>query len=317
MGAKVLVAALSFSRSSPVPRQMLEEAGCELIWNRLGRPFKEEELLALVPELDAIITGVDPITAAVIERGKNLKIVAKHGVGVDNIDLVAATKHGVVVTNTPGANEEAVADLAMGLLLAAARQIPLADRATKAGEWPRLVGTQVWGKTLGLVGLGRIGRGVARRARGFNMRVLAYDPYVAGGVAEELAVSLVDLDRLLGEADFISVHVPLTPETHRLFDAAAFHKVKPGAYLINTSRGEVIDEEALKEALQEGRLAGAATDVYSEEPPRDREWLNTPRLITTPHIGAYTHEANCLMGTMAAEAVLKALRGESPPYRVN
>ena len=316
---KVLIAALSFSRSSHKPRQMLEKAGCELIWNKLGRPFTEEELLEFAPQVDAIIVGVDPITKTVLESTKRLKIIAKHGVGVDNIDLETATRRGIIVTNTPGANENAVADLAMGLILAVAREIPKADRLTKAGEWPRLVGTQIWEKTLGIVGFGRIGKGVARRASGFKMRLLAYDPFIdaTDPFAQELGVELTDFEKLLKEADFISIHVPLTPTTTKLFNADTFKKMKPTAFIVNTSRGEVIDEMDLKEAIENGLIAGAALDVYSNEPPKDLAWLNMPRLITTPHIGAYTREANQRMGEMAADAIIKVLRGEKPPYQVN
>ncbi|MBE3581000.1 MAG: phosphoglycerate dehydrogenase [Thermoanaerobacteraceae bacterium] len=317
MRYKVLVAALSFSKSSSKPRQMLESAGCELIWNTLGRPFSEEELVKIVPDVDAIIVGVDPITGRVLEAGRQIKIVAKHGVGLDNIDVDTATKLGIAVTNTPGANDDAVADLTVGFLLAVARQIPVADVATKSGNWPRLIGTQVWGKTLGLVGLGRIGRGVAYRAKGFNMRILAYDPYVDVSVARYLGVELVSFNELLSESDFVSIHVPLTEETRLLFDEEVLKKLKRGAYLINTSRGEILDSVALKRALEEGHIAGAAVDVYWEEPPKDLAWLNTPGLITTPHIGAYTREANEKMGLMVAECVIKVLRGEKAPYQVN
>ncbi|GAW91945.1 phosphoglycerate dehydrogenase [Calderihabitans maritimus] len=316
MSKTVLVTALSFSRYSREPQRILEGAGFQLIRNQEGRPLKEAELVDRIKGVDALIVGVDPVTEKVIEAADKLRIICKHGVGVDNIDLKAAARRGIMVTNAPDSNYISVADLTFGLLLAAARQIPHADIITKNGKWDRVVGREVWKKTLGIIGTGRIGLAVARRAQGFEMKILAYDKFPNNRAAQEIGFTYVSLEKLLSESDFVSLHVPLTEETRHLINEKTIDLMKPEAILINTARGELVDEKALYLALKEGRLAGAALDAYAEEPPSNNMLLSLSQVVTTPHIGAYTYEANHRMGCTAAESIVKFFAGNTPDYVV-
>jgi D-3-phosphoglycerate dehydrogenase len=239
-----------------------------------------------------------------------------HGVGVDHIDLEAARRHGVVVANCPGANSHAVADLAIGLMIDLARSICAVNGEVHNRVWRSRQGVELWGKTLGLVGLGMIGQGVARRARGFDMRVLAFDPYAGPGVAERLGVQMVALDELLAASDFVSLHAPLTPETHHLIGAAQLALMPPHAYLVNTARGGLMDEAALAEALAQGRLAGAALDAFAAEPPWGSALLDLPNVVATPHIGAHTRESIERVGVLAVRNVVNVLEGKEPLHRV-
>lgn len=281
--------------------------------------MKEEELIAELSKVlpvHGIIVGVDPITRKVIESLPDLKIIAKHGVGVDNIDLVAVKERGVIVTNAPGSNSESVADLTWALILAAARQIPKADRVTRQGRWDRLVGYEIYGKTIGIIGTGQIGLAVARRARGFNMKILAYDKFPNEKAAKEIGITYVSLEQLLKEADIITVHVPLTDETRGLIGRNEFEFMKRTAIFINTSRGEIVDEEALYEALKSNRIWAAGLDVYSKEPPIGNPLLELENVVLTPHLGAYTVEANLKMGMAAAKSIVQTFKGEDPENRV-
>ena len=319
LNGKVFVSALSFSRYSSEPRRLLEEKGLELILNDTGRPLTEVEMKEALRRWQpvALIVGVDPVTCEVMEVATQLKIIAKHGVGVDNIDIPAAQRQGIVVTNAPGSNAQAVADLAFGLLLACTREIILADRTTRQGRWDRFVGGEVWEKTLGIIGTGRIGLAVARRARGFNMRILAYDPRPNLEATSELGIVYTDLEKLLQESDFISLHAPLTEDTYHLINEGRLRLMKKEAILINTARGELVDEEALYRALKEGWIRGAGLDVFSEEPPVGSPLLELDNVVVTPHIGAYTREANLRMGLAVAKNILKVLRGEKADSEVN
>lgn len=268
-------------------------------------------------DVDALIVGVDKVSAKVIDQAPKLKVIAKHGVGLDNIDIDAATQKGLVVTNAPGSNSEAVADLTIGLLLAVTRQIPLADRGIRQQGWPRLKGPEVWRKTLGIIGLGRIGKGVALRAKGFQMRILVFDPYADPEFAGRENIEITTLDNLLKESDFVTVNAPLTESTRNLLSSDKLQLMKKGSYLINTARGELIDEKALIEALQEGRIAGAALDAFVNEPLGDSPLLHMDNVILTPHLGAYSYEAGTNMSRMAAEAVCDILAGHSSVFVVN
>ncbi|MGB9660605.1 MAG: phosphoglycerate dehydrogenase [Moorellaceae bacterium] len=312
------MSALSFSRYSPEPRRLLEEHGLELFFNDKGRPLNEEEMRQAVnlyrPE--ALIVGVDPVTAPVMEAAVGLKIIAKHGVGVDNIDVAAARERGIVVSNAPGSNAQAVADLAFGLLLACARDLVTADRTTRQGRWDRIAGCELWEKVIGIVGTGQIGLAVARRAKGFAMRILAYDPCPNAEAAASLGIVYTDLDSLLRESDFVSLHAPLTEATYHLLDERRLKLMKKEAILINTARGELVDEDALYRALKEGWIKGAGLDVFSAEPPVGSPLLELSNVVVTPHIGAYTREANWRMGMAAAKSILKALQGEKVEFEV-
>ncbi len=282
--------------------------------------LSEAELIAKVPGYDALVirSGVK-ITAPIIAVADTVRVIARAGVGVDNIDVAAATHKGIVVVNSPGGNTLSTAEHAIALLLALARQIPQANASLVAGRWDRksFMGHQVTGKTLGVVGLGRIGSEVARRARGLEMTVQAYDPFVSQDYAAAFGVMLVDLDTLLRTSDYVTLHASLTEETRGLLDAARLALMKPTACLINCARGGLIDEPALYAALTSGGLAGAALDVFCEEPPCDLALVQLPNVVATPHLAASTQEAQEVVAVEAAEQVVAVLRGEMPRWPVN
>lgn len=242
-----------------------------------------------------IVRNQTKVTRELIEASPNLQIIGRAGAGLDNIDTDAASEAGIVVSYTPSENSISVAELVLGFMLTAVRRIPAAWLHTRSGEWNRMqfVGGELFGKTLGIVGLGRIGRLVAERARAFGMTIIAHDEFIdpSSPFVSELGATLTSLDDLLEQADFVSVHVPLTPETRGCFSDAAFGNMKPSAWFINASRGEVVDEVALLEALKKEQIAGAALDVRSQEPPTDNEFGKLSNVILTPHIGAFTNEA--------------------------
>jgi D-3-phosphoglycerate dehydrogenase len=278
------------------------------------------ELAKIVAPYDAIlIRSGSQITAEVLEAARSLKVIGRPGVGVDNVDLQAATRRGVIVMNSPGGNLVSTAELALSLLLAVARNIPQADSSMKAGKWDRksFAGSELLGKRLGIVGLGRIGREVAARARAFGMEVTAFDPFVAPAVAEALHVKLRTFDEILQGSDFITLHTTLTRETRHLLGREAFARIKPGVRLVNAARGELIDDEALLAALESGRVAGAALDVHTQEPPVDWRLAKHPRVVATPHIGASTKEAQERVGTDIAIQVRDYLKGGVIQQAVN
>ena len=251
-----------------------------------------------------IVRSATRVTDELLAAAPRLRVVGRAGVGVDNIDVEAATRRGVLVMNTPGGNAVSVAEHAIALLLALARRIPQFDAATRAGRWEKSsAGIEVRGKTLGLVGLGRVGAEVARRARALEMRVGAHDPYISENFARDAGVDLVSLEELLRRADFISLHAALVPATERLINAATLAQMKPGARLINTARGELVDEAALADALRSGRLAGAALDVFAVEPPGASPLLGLPNVIATPHVAGSTQEAQEEVGVLIAQQV--------------
>jgi D-3-phosphoglycerate dehydrogenase len=314
---RVLVTPTSFAKNDPGLRASLEEQVGEVVYNTTGKPLSAADLRRLVPGIDGFIAGLDAITAEVFEAADRLKVIARYGVGVDAVDLEAARRKGVVVTNTPGANSVSVAELTLGLMLSLARDIPAAVNATRRGEWPRWQGLSLEGKTIGLLGFGAIGRHVARLLGNFDCTLLAYDPIADAAQASALGVRLVSQAEVVSQADFLSLHCPVTDETRGLVDAAFLASMKPGAFLINTARGELVDENALLEALDSGRLKGAALDAFVTEPPaKDSPLLSHPRLIATPHSGAHTDGATNAMGWMALRDCLAVLRGAEPLYRV-
>ncbi|MBZ4658819.1 MAG: phosphoglycerate dehydrogenase [Desulfacinum sp.] len=282
--------------------------GCRVIYNETGRTLTEEEMCRLASRADGILVGVDPVSRRVIESAPRLKAVSKYGVGVDNIDREALEERGIPLTTTPGANNVSVAELTVGLLFVLARNLYAAAAEVKAGGWSRVRGTELTGKTLGLVGCGGIGREVARRARGLLMKVCFYDPYFQEErFIREHELERLPLEELLAVSDFVSLHVPLTGETRKLMNRERLERMKPGAYLVNTARGELVDEEALYWALSSGRLAGAACDVFSQEPPGDHPLLRLDNFLLTPHVGAHTHEAVTRMAKAATENLLRLL----------
>jgi D-3-phosphoglycerate dehydrogenase / 2-oxoglutarate reductase len=280
-----------------------------------------DDLLKKIGEYDGlIIRSATQVTAEVIEKAENLKAIGRAGIGVDNIDIEAATKRGVIVANAPESNTVAAAEHTLGLMLAAARRIPAADASLKGGEWKRSAfkGVEVREKTLGLVGLGHVGAIVARGAIGMGMKVLAYDPYVSEDRMRSMNVERAETtDEVFENADFVSLHVPRTPQTIGLVNAEYLAKMKPTAYLINVARGGIVDEAALYEALKGGVIGGAALDVFAEEPTTDSPIFSLPNVVVTPHLGASTAEAQDRAGITAAEQVAAALRGQVPMHAIN
>jgi D-3-phosphoglycerate dehydrogenase len=251
------------------------------------------------------------VTKEVLAQAPRLKVIGRAGIGVDNVDLAAATAAGVLVMNTPGGNAVSVAEHTLALMLAMARNVPQANASTKAGKWEKkkMMGRELRGKTLGVLGLGSIGREVVLRARAFEMRILANDPYVSSQTATDLNVELVGLDTLLASSDYITLHTALTPETRGLLNREAFARMKPGVRIVNCARGELIDPEALREAIESGRVAGAALDVFSPEPvPPDSPLLAMEQLVATPHIGGSTEEAQEIVGVRIVEQVIEYLK---------
>jgi D-3-phosphoglycerate dehydrogenase len=280
-----------------------------------------EELIALIPGYDALVVRSETkVTKAVIEAADNLKVIGRAGVGVDNIDVEAATKKGVIVLNAPEGNTIAATEHTMAMMLSLARNIPQAHQSVKGGEWQRgkFVGVEMRGKTLGVLGLGRIGTGVAKRALAMEMKVLAYDPFISADHARALDIELVELDEVLAGADFITLHLPLTAETKGLFSKETFKKVRPGVRIVNCARGGVIDEAALAAAINEGIVAGAAIDVFEKEPiDAANPLLGLDKVVLTPHLGASTAEAQVGVAVDVAEGILIALRGEPVTTAVN
>ncbi|MFZ2504533.1 MAG: phosphoglycerate dehydrogenase [Nocardioides sp.] len=278
------------------------------------------DLLASIPEADAILVrSATKVDAEALGAAARLKVVARAGVGLDNVDVKAATQSGVMVVNAPTSNIVSAAELAVALMLAAARHISPAHAALRNGEWKRsrYTGIELYEKTLGIVGLGRIGVLVAQRLAAFGMEIIAYDPYVQPGRAAQMGVRLVDLDTLLAEADFASVHLPKTPETVGLIGAEQLAKVKPSLVLVNAARGGIVDEAALYAALKEGRIAAAGLDVFASEPCTDSPLFELENVVATPHLGASTDEAQEKAGISVAKSVRLALSGELVPDAVN
>ena len=275
--------------------------------------IKPQELISSVKDYDVIIVrSRSKITKDVIDAATNAKIIARVGVGLDNVDTKAAEAKKIRVINAPEAASIAVAELAIGLMISLARSIPRADSETKKGSWIKkdLMGTQLSGKYLGIVGVGNIGRNVGRMAKALRMNLIGYDPYpINREYISETGMVVTDLNTLLESSDFVTCHVPATAETIHMFNAERLARMKPTAYLVNTSRGEIIDERALYEVLKTGKLAGAALDVFEIEPPTNKDLLSLPNLVCTPHVGAQTREAQELASTVIAEKVIQILRG--------
>ena len=282
--------------------------------------FEPEGLLNEIEKYDAILVrSRTKVTKDVIEKGKNLKVIGRAGVGVDNIDVKKATEKRIPVVNAPGGATISVAELTFAHMLSLARNLCKSDRTMKNGLWEKkkLKGAEIYGKTLGLVGSGRIGAEVGKRAKAFGMKILVYDPYLSKESAEEQGFELIELDYLLKNSDFISMHTPLTDETRKMISTNEFEKMKNTAFIINCARGGVIDESALYNALKEGKIKGAALDVYENEPPKNSPLLTLDNIVFTPHLGASTSEAQIRAGTITAEQVLKVLDGQKPDFCVN
>ncbi|MCB8986564.1 MAG: phosphoglycerate dehydrogenase [Ardenticatenaceae bacterium] len=286
----------------------------------LKTTMSKSEFLQIVPGYDALIVrSGTPVDEDVLAAGAQLRVVGRAGVGIDNIDVDAASRRGIIVTNTPTANNIATAEQALGLMIAASRHTVAAHQSVSAGEWERsrFMGSELYGKALGLIGFGRIGRLVAARAQAFGMEVVAYDPFVSEAVGRELGVTLLDLEDLLPQVDYLSLHTAYTPETDQIINAAALAQMKDGVIIVNGARGKLIDETALAAALQSGKVKAAALDVYSVEPPLNNPLIGLPNVLHTPHLGASTYEAQKEVATQIVEQVLDALRGTDFRHAVN
>jgi len=296
----------------------MEDAGLEV---DIKTGLSKEELIKIIPDYDAIVVrSQTKVTKDVIEAAKKLKIIGRAGVGIDNIDVDTATQKGIVVVNAPGGNTVSTAELTLGMILAAARRIPQACKSVKEGKWERkkFVGMELRGKTLGIIGLGRVGYEVAKRARALEMNILAYDPYISEERAEAIGVKLVELEELLRNSDIVTIHVPKTTETIKFISHREIEMMKNGVYLINCARGGIVDEEALYKALINGKIALAALDVYEKEPPNeDNPLIQLDNVITTPHIGASTREAQVSVGMTIAEEIINMYKGLPVKNAVN
>jgi len=312
---KVLIGSRSFGKAAPEHLDRLRGAGCEVIPNTVGRAYRADELQEALRGADAIITGTDELTAEVIRGADRLKTIAKHGVGLDNVDLGVARERGVVVTSTPGAIHDSVADLTFTLLLALARDVVRGHLTVKSGGWKGLTGTELRGKVMGIVGLGRIGKEVCMRARAFGMRVVAHDPYPDEDFAAANDVGFLALDELLRTSDVVSLHAGAAGG-RPVVGAPELKRMKPTAFLLNTARGKLVDEGALAAALGEGRLAGAGLDVFESEPPEGSPLLQLENVVLTPHVAGRTTEGLIRMGEITLENCLRALRGEEPLHEV-
>lgn len=295
----------------------LKEFSDDLLFNPYGRPLNEEELIPLLSECEGYIAGLDYITARVLENCPHLKVISRYGAGYDRVDLQAAKNRGISVTNTPGANAEAVGELAIALVLAVARRIASLDTTTKKGDWVRSTGMELKGKTMGIVGLGSIGKIVARCAQGFQMKVIAYDPFIDADSLSDSQILSCTLEQIYEQADVISLHLPLNDATRHLIGQDALSKMKSSAIIINTSRGGIIDENAVYHALKEGRLGGLGLDVFELEPPKDSPLFSLDNVVVTPHTGAHTREATLHMADLAVKNLIDVLSGNDCPYIVN
>ncbi len=313
---RVVASARGFD-GTPEAAALLRDAGCELITTpysgaRFDYELGGDELAALLANADAYIAGSAHVTRDVLERAPHLKVVSRRGVGFERIDLDAARDHGVLVTIAAGTNQHAVADHVFALMLAVARNVVDANRSIAEGRWQSFIGPELRGKTLGIIGLGRVGKGVARRARGFSMQVIATDPVHDDEFARANDIAYVPLDELLARADVVSVNASLNDTTRGLLGPAAFARLKHGAILINTARGGIVDEAALADALRAGKLRGAGVDVFEREPPTGSPLIGLTNVVLTPHTAAYTHEAMTAANMLAAQIVVGYMRGTLP-----
>ncbi|MEA4912013.1 MAG: phosphoglycerate dehydrogenase [Oscillospiraceae bacterium] len=305
---KILITPRSFAKTNDAPKKLLESAGYELVVNPYGTILSKEQMTENIADVAGIIVGVDPLDAEVLAAAKKLRAIAKYGVGTDNIDLDAAKQRGLPVSITRGANSNAVADYAFALIMACARRLTVVNDMCHAKNWKKIVVGDVYGKTVGILGLGAIGKGVAKRAQGFDMKVLAYDIYWDEAYAKANNIEKATPEEIYAQCDFISLHMPLTDETRNMVDAKAFASMKKGTVLVNTARGGLIDEAALIAALRDGTLAGAGIDAFNEEPPANDELYKLENLIMGSHCGASTTGASEAMSMMAAQNLIEDLK---------
>jgi len=305
--SRILVTPRSVTAAGGHPSlQALVDAGYEVVYSAAGKQPSEAELIALLPGCVGYLAGVEPVTERALSAADALRVISRNGTGVDSVDLKAAEARGIRVCRAEGANARGVAELTIGLMFALVRAIPLNDAALKTGGWERRKGVELTGRTLGLVGCGRIGRYVAECALGLGMKVLAYDLYPDAAYAPGASFAYAGLDDVIARADVLSLHCP--PAERPLIDADAIAAMKPGVYVINTARHGLIDDDAALAALESGRIAGLALDVYGKEPPEDRRLASHPRVVATAHIGGFTSESVDRAMSAAVDNLLEALR---------
>ena len=288
----------------------------DLVFNPFGKPLTEDELIPLLRDCDGFLAGLDFITEKVLDECPHLKVISRYGAGYDRVDIEAAKKRGIIVTNTPGVNSQAVAELTFGLIISLARKIPSLDASTKSGGWVRNVGMELNEKTLGILGLGAIGKILAKCGQGFGMNVIAYDPYIDLSYCEENHIKSCLFEELTTASDVISLHMPLNDETYHIIGRDAFEKMKDGVIVVNTSRGGIIDEDAAIEALKSGKLGGLGLDAFEEEPPKDTNLFGFDNVITTPHTGAHTKEAIDNMALNSIKNLIDVLSGKDCSFVV-
>jgi len=314
---KVLITSPKYANYGDYVRDYLSRQGCEQIAHADHPTMDTATLARYIPDADALIVGSEAVTPTVFAAAPRLKVVCAQGVGYDHIDVAAATAHGAVVAICAGANNRAVAELALGFMLNLARNIAVTDRGMRNGEWPLTFGPELWGKTLGIIGLGRVGKSLALIAEGLGMRVLAADIAWDITFADAHGVHYVPLPTLLAQSDFVSLHCPLNETTRSLIDAAALARMKPTAYLINTARGPIVHEPALADALRAGQIAGAGMDVFAIEPNTDNLFVDLPNFVMTSHRGGASHEAIERSIELGLLNVTSVLHGRDPVARVN
>lgn len=314
-GLVVASCAVTFGIFNKVPVERLEDAGCEVRLNPYGRPLTPAEIVEHAKDADVIILGNDRLDSATIGKLPNLKLVVRHGAGLDNIDFSELGKRDITVANTPGANKEETADLTFALILDLARMVTQSINQLKGGVWNKIPGRTLYGKTIGIIGVGAIGMAVASRAMGFGMDILGND-IVQRDEAARFGLLYTSLNELLSASDVVTIHAPLTSATKNLIGARELKRMKPGALLINTARAGVVREAALEKALMSGHLGGYAVDVYAKEPPDPTSYTSLPNVLTTPHIGSSTMEANLRMGDMAVDNILAFMNGAVLPNKV-
>ncbi len=309
---KLLIGAISLSKAKygsihDEARKVFDE----VVLNPYGRQMTAEEVMALWQDADAIISGTEPYTRAMLEKApKTLKVISKHGVGIDNIDLEACRERGITVCNTPGANAVAVAEAALGLMLSVLRKIPYSDRMIRSGNWKRPEGNLLKGALVGVIGMGNIGKNVITRAEAFGARFMAYDPFFDEAFAAAHAVERASMEDILKKADIVSLHVPSTPETRGMINRDTLRQMKPNAVIINTARGELINEDDLAKALREGVIAGAGLDVFTKEPLTESPLFALDNTVLTPHMAGNTAQTTFEMGSRALQNAVRVVRSE-------
>lgn len=315
---KVLATATNYATYCAAAKKLLEDSGVEVIENPFGRPMTGQELSAVVGEIDGAVVGVDTWDAEIFAQAPRLKVLARFGVGVDNIDLAAAKARGIQVTNAKGMNSNPVAELTVGLILSTLRNVPAFNASIRTGLWDRFMGRDLAGMTVGLLGFGDIAQRVARKLSGFDVHLCAYDLYPNVEQASRLHVEMLSMEEVLQRADVLCMHLPSLPATRHIMDAGAFARMKHGSYFINTARGALVDETALADALRSGHLCAAAIDVFDQEPVLpDNPLFDLPNLFATPHTAAETYDTYHNVGLATANQILDVFAGKTPGNLLN